>query len=189
VSTPVVKKGVEGAADLFARQEAALESWGAAAEVHSVSSLLEHLRGTRDVLASWGCSPALCAAGFFHSVYGTESFWGTLKGFDERDAVRAVCGREAEEIVYLFSAMTRDSFDASLRPGAERRIRDRHADTWCPLPPDRHRDLCLLSAANWLEQIPRLPVGYLELGRERSGLLLAHLPEPARGALGEIYPG
>jgi hypothetical protein len=40
---------------------------------HSGGSLLAHLAGTAALLESWGAPAALCRAGQFHSLYGTEA--------------------------------------------------------------------------------------------------------------------
>ena len=41
---------------------------------HSEKGLLAHLLGTRKLLEQWGARAALCAAGLFHSVYGTDAY-------------------------------------------------------------------------------------------------------------------
>ena len=47
----------------------ALEHTGAAA-------FDEHLTGVQSVLRQWGAEEAVCDAGLFHSIYGTEGFQG-----------------------------------------------------------------------------------------------------------------
>ncbi len=43
--------------------------------VHTGASAFDaHLRGVQAVLRSWGSDEAVCDAGLFHSVYGTEGF-------------------------------------------------------------------------------------------------------------------
>jgi hypothetical protein len=164
-----------------------LRSCGAAETSHSLSCLLEHLRNTREILASWGACRSLCDAGLFHSVYGTESFQVVSVDFTERESVREVIGAEAEEIAYLFSMMTRESFEANLTLEGRYRIRERVTGNWVEISPRTLRHLCNLSAANWLEQRPRLPVELRDYGRERYRLMLGFLLPAAALALSEAY--
>ena len=39
---------------------------------HSGGALIDHLRGTHDFLHEWGNEQAVCLAGLFHSIYGTQ---------------------------------------------------------------------------------------------------------------------
>jgi hypothetical protein len=57
---------------------------------------------------------ALCDAGLFHSIYGTEGFAGYALPWTERPAVRALVGPRAERLAWLFCAMDRASFDATV---------------------------------------------------------------------------
>lgn len=41
---------------------------------HSGNNPLEHLLGTYTILRGWNAREALCDAGLFHSLYGTESY-------------------------------------------------------------------------------------------------------------------
>src|SRR3954462_15069341 len=86
---------------------------------HPGGVLLDHLLGTRRLLASWGERPALCDAGLFHSVYGTEYF--TPEHAAERDAVIAVIGAEAERVAWLWCANKRSTLDTEHRTA---RLRD-----------------------------------------------------------------
>jgi hypothetical protein len=166
---------------------AILRSWGAAARLHSLTSLLDHLVGTREFLRVWGADPEVANAGLFHSVYGTESFADAIKGLDEREAVRRVLGARSEELVYIFSVMTRDSFDAALVNGPPYRVEDRTSDRWIDLHEQQFVNLCNLSAANWLEQRPRLPETYRTLGRERYERMLSTVLPAAAAAIREAF--
>src|SRR4051795_9590961 len=66
---------------------------------------LSHLIGTRRLLVSWGCRPALCEAGLFHSVYGTEYFEPEQQ--PTRDDVVAIIGTEAERVAWLWCNILR----------------------------------------------------------------------------------
>lgn len=66
---------------------------------------LSHLIGTRRVLLTWGSRPALCDAGLFHSVYGTEYFEPDRR--PDRDTVTAIIGAEAERVAWLWCGRVR----------------------------------------------------------------------------------
>lgn len=50
----------------------------------------EHLKGVQSVLRCWGSDLALCDAGLFHSIYGTEGFQGYKLPFSRRQDIRNV---------------------------------------------------------------------------------------------------
>ena len=164
-----------------------LRARSAAAQSHSFSTLLEHLTGTRELLCAWRACPDLCAAGLFHSVYGTESFGPVSIGLAEREAVRGVIGAAAEEIVYLFSVMTAESFEANLRLESGFSVQERTSKTHVGIAPPMFRHLCNLSAANWLEQRDRLPRQFQSLGRERYRSMLKFVLPAAADALTAAY--
>src|SRR5215831_7808980 len=74
---------------------------------------LSHLAGTRRLLVTWGERAALCDAGLFHSVYGTEYF--TPDRTPDRRDVIAVIGAEAERIAWLWCTIRRDTLDVTSR--------------------------------------------------------------------------
>jgi hypothetical protein len=110
---------------------------------------LSHLLGTRRVLASWGERAALCDAGLFHSVYGTEYFQPDRTA--ERADVVAVIGQEAERIAWLWCAIRRDTLDP-----AHRTVQLRDDDVAEPLTAAEVRDVATLWAADTVEQIGRM---------------------------------
>ena len=77
----------------------------------SSGTFLDHLTGTEDQLRAWGCDEAICCAGLFHSVFGTEGFQGFTLPLSERAAVRDVIGARAEHVAYLNCVMDRHSLD------------------------------------------------------------------------------
>ena len=80
---------------------------------HSGQSLFSHLEGTYAILKEWNCREALCAAGLFHSIYGTEMFGVTTRPVGDREPLRKVIGEEAEDLVYLYGTIHRQSlYDA-----------------------------------------------------------------------------
>src|SRR5215207_2291193 len=76
---------------------------------HSDRGLLDHLLGTRQLLFEWEARPALCDAGLFHSVYGTEAYELKAIPLSMRDEVRQLIGDEAETLVWIFCMMRRET--------------------------------------------------------------------------------
>lgn len=82
----------------------------AAALAHSGRSFLEHLLCTWRILADWRMPVAVCRAGFMHSAYSTSFYPHALFRLDERETVRRLIGREAEDLVFRFCTMDRPDF-------------------------------------------------------------------------------
>ncbi len=101
---------------------------------HSGRDLLTHLRNTHDLLEAWGCPDDVCAAGLFHSVYGTNSFKHQSCPLDFRPNIAKLIGREAEFLAYLFCVLD--------RPAALFTLRDH----------ERRRELLQIETANLIEQ-------------------------------------
>ena len=78
-----------------------LKSIGCDKELHSGTTLLEHLIGTRDIVKERGGSEYLQDACLFHSVYGTQRF--NHQSTSDREKVKSLIGEKAEELVYIFS--------------------------------------------------------------------------------------
>jgi len=110
---------------------------------------LSHLAGTRRLLAEWGSRPALCDAGLFHSVYGTEYFEPDRT--PDRSEVIAIIGAEAERIAYLWCTITRATLDISRRT-----VRFRGDGTSEALTSSEVGDLATLWAADTVEQVERM---------------------------------
>jgi hypothetical protein len=111
---------------------------------------LSHLLGTRHLLVRWGERAALCDAGLFHSVYGTE-FFGPDEPAD-RDDVRRLIGDEAEEVAWAWCTIRRDTI-APVRPHT---VADRWTGKATTLPDSLVADLVTLWAADTVEQIGRM---------------------------------
>ncbi len=107
---------------------------------------LSHLIGTRRLLMEWDERPALCDAGLFHSVYGTEFF--VPDRIAERDDVVALIGVEAERVAWLWCAIKRNTIDVE-----HATVQLRHGDVTEQLTPEEVRDLATLWAADTVEQI------------------------------------
>ena len=78
-----------------------LKSIGCDKELHSGTTLLEHLIGTRDIVKERGGSEYLQDACLFHSVYGTKKF--NHQSTTDREKVKSLIGEKAEELVFIFS--------------------------------------------------------------------------------------
>jgi hypothetical protein len=75
---------------------------GLANLAHSGRKFIYHLKGTKTLLESWGCSEDVSNAGFFHSIYSTEFFDHEKFSFDRREELIELIGVKAEELCYLF---------------------------------------------------------------------------------------
>jgi hypothetical protein len=154
---------------------------------HSWSTLVKHLVETRELLVSWRAAPALCTAGLFHSVYGTESFAHVTVDAADRETLRSIIGDESERLVYLFSVMTGESFDAAVHERPTHRLEHRNGSGAIDVEHPVFVDLCNLSAANWMEQRPRLGELYADMGRARYRAMLPLVLPAARAALESAY--
>lgn len=134
---------------------ALLEEVGAEDTEHPSGTLLQHLQGTYEVLEGWGCSEALCLAGLYHSVYGTEVFQTTTIPLDAREKVEAAIGEEAEELVFLYSVLRRSSLYANLDRGGPYTVTSRDGATIELSGLRQFADLMTLDVANRLEQLDR----------------------------------
>jgi hypothetical protein len=172
---------------LFDAKIAFLEEHSAHTSAHSSSSLLRHLLGTYEILHGWGMRPALCNAGLFHSIYGTETYRHTSIPPSLRARLRDLIGDEAEALVHIFCRMMRGSLFENLARPSGFSIRCRLSGEAVPLDVPQLVDLYHLSAANWLEQRPRFPP---ELQAERCAeyrALRRFVCERAQAAIDEAY--
>lgn len=124
---------------------------------HARSNFLEHLKGTARLLQDWGNDQALCLAGLFHSIYGTEDFSTSTLGMEKRATVTAMIGEDAEALVYIFAVSHRRSFFANiakLRSGGDLTVTN--ATTGEPIQVTKLQLLRLLEleVANLLDQAP-----------------------------------
>jgi hypothetical protein len=139
---------------------ALLRGLGADEVRHSSRTLLDHLVGTADLLASWGAPPRVEIAGLLHSVYGTGSFGeAPLAGASptERARVTDAVGKDVERLVHLYCRMDVPFLEDAVAGTSP--LLDR--DDWSALPADRDDldALTLLVRANLAEQAPRLAGG------------------------------
>jgi hypothetical protein len=162
---------------------------GARSASHTGGDLLAHLRGTRDLLRRWGASEEVCNAGLFHSVYGTAAYGDALVGLESRPAVRTLLGEKAESLVYLFAAIPKASLRACLRlgPDAVYAVEDRFVRARVQVEAAQFRDLCDLTAANWLEQRDRYPAEFADSDRDLFESMAPYLLPEAQAELSRVY--
>jgi len=146
---------------------------------HSGKGFLAHLIGVYQDLKVWGCDEAVCRAGLFHSIYGTEMFQGFALPVEKRPEVVELIGERAERLAYINSAMNRDSFDGLLAGSrGPRTIIDRMTGASIKMTQREFDDLCLVHLCDWLEQAPRSqnweyrPVAYQQIAERLGGVAL-----------------
>ena len=138
---------------------------------------LSHLAGTRRMLASWGCRLALCDAGLFHSVYGTEYF--EPDRLPAREDVIALIGADAERLAWLWCTIRRRTLDPIARSVE---LRDGSTEQ---LTPGEIADLATLWSADAVEQLERMTP---EERAFATGLqsVLVHACAPAQRAVADL---
>jgi hypothetical protein len=156
----------------------ALRALGAGAFPHVNGTLERHLHGTERLLREWGNREAVCIAGLYHAVYGTDGIEGCLTGLDAREAVARVIGVEAESLVYLYGACDRERFHPRIGTQAQHAFVDRFAGREYPIGDDELRDFCEITVANELD----LVLGNVGFAR-RHGDELLELFGRMRGAI------
>lgn len=164
-----------------------LSRFGAHEIEHSDQDLLEHLQGVQKVLSAWGEQPALCDAGLFHSVYGTESFAGGAIPVELRGRVRQQIGAEAERLAWLFGAMRKGSFYANLERVPPYRLQSRLDDQWLEISDQEFVSLVRLTVANWFEQLPRVSASERESMRKLFLKMRPFLSERGREEFDAVY--
>jgi hypothetical protein len=139
-----------------ARAMELLDTVGAVDVEHPSGTLLQHLRGTYDILEAWGCPEHLCLAGLYHSVYGTEAFQRQTIALEARSQVREAIGERAEEVAFLYCAIRRSSLYDNLGRGAPHSVEDRSGERIPLHGLEQLSELLTLDVANRLEQVDRV---------------------------------
>ncbi|MEP7063210.1 MAG: DUF6817 domain-containing protein [Betaproteobacteria bacterium] len=130
---------------------APLQALGAEGLAHIDASLVEHLRGTEQLLRSWGASETVCAAGLYHAVYSTEGYAPALATLAERHRIADLIGVDAEALAYLYCACDREKFHPRLGTPAQRVFVDRFSESEYEIEYERLAQFCELTLANELE--------------------------------------
>ena len=128
---------------------------------HTEKTYLGHLVNVYRLMESEGCTEELCAAGMFHSIYGTQQFQGFKLELEDRVKVRDMIGTRAEKLAYLNCAMQRETFDAATEGNVEMyEFTDRITKEKVVLNRADFDDLCRVHLYDWLEQAPRSRYGW-----------------------------
>ncbi|MEX2209187.1 MAG: DUF6817 domain-containing protein [Myxococcota bacterium] len=130
-----------------------------AAPRHSGVAFEAHLEGTAALLRAWGCRRELELAGRYHSVYGNTQGRAALASRAARELMAEI-GAEAEQLVWLWARLDRESLATAARLARRRNPGD---PIELPLVTGEviavsarvHLDLVQLHAANELEQAAR----------------------------------
>lgn len=128
-----------------------LHALGAGEFQHLNGSLAAHLCGTESLLREWGAPDAVCNAGLYHAVYGTDGYNPALVGIDMRQRISTLIGREAEQLAYLYGACNRRVYYPRIGTDSQRRFADRFSDSEYDIDDAQVRNLCELILANELE--------------------------------------
>ena len=128
---------------------------------HTQKTYLGHLIAVYRLMERHGCTPELCRAGMFHSIYGTQQFQGFTLPLERRGEIRELIGERAEHLAYLNCAMDRPSLDRVVADKTETyRITDRITGQPVTLSRTDFDDLCRVHLYDWLEQVPRSRYGW-----------------------------
>lgn len=130
---------------------AELQALGAGEFEHLNGSLSSHLHGTEALLREWNARDAVCNAGLYHAVYGTDGYNPALVGVSMRERIASLLGKEAEELAYLYGACNRRVYYPRIGTESQLMFADRFANTEYPISHQQLSDLCELILANELE--------------------------------------
>jgi hypothetical protein len=131
--------------------ERRLRALGAATFPHVNGTLERHLHGTERLLCQWGNREAVCVAGLYHAVYGTDGIEGRLVGPEAREAIAAVIGSEAEALAYLYGACDRERFHRRIGSDIQTMFVDRFTGCERSISEATLRGFCEITVANELE--------------------------------------
>ena len=123
---------------------------------HTHDVILTHLVAVYRDLESWKCDEAVCRAGMFHSIYGTEGFQDFTLPLERRSDVREIIGERAEKLAYMNCAMDRASLEEAIENIGPYRVVDRINGDEIELASQELDDLCTVHLCDWLEQVPRV---------------------------------
>jgi hypothetical protein len=128
---------------------------------HTGKTYLAHLVGLYRMMEERGCTPELCRAGMFHSIYGTQVFQGFKLSLEQRQQVCELIGERAERLAYLNCAIDRETFDRAQEQSAPPyRFLDRFENKEVALLREDFDDLSRIHLYDWLEQAPRSSFGW-----------------------------
>ncbi len=129
---------------------------------HTAGTLMDHLRGTYQLLESWGNLKSVCLAGLFHSIYGTQSYQTQSATFEQRSQIRQIIGKEAEFLAYLFCVTRRKTFFSEMGKSSPQ-LHDTIRGQTVKIAPDILSDLIEIEMANYVEFLARIDMSHEEL--------------------------
>ena len=115
---------------------------------HLNGTLIAHLKGTRDILASWGGNSVLCDSGLYHAAYGTDGFSESMVSLSQRNEIANLIGQGAEELVYLYCSCDRGYVFPRLDLSEDIKFRDRFSGNEFLLSDQQAKLFCELTVAN-----------------------------------------
>lgn len=118
---------------------------------HIDGSLIDHLKGTQQLLKNWSASKALEDAGLYHAAYGTAEFDEALVSVKQRNDISKIIGPEAEDIVYLYCACDRKYFWPQIGLKTKPIFKNRFTGSLFQLNAQQLQDFCELTVANEIE--------------------------------------
>lgn len=128
-----------------------LSALGAGEFGHIDGLLIDHLKGTKNLLEQWGAPADLQDAGLYHAAYGTTGFAESMVSISQRHDIAAIIGEWAEEIVYQYCACDRKEFFAKIGSEPNPEFKNRFTGETYYLSPDMLNNFCELTAANEIE--------------------------------------
>jgi hypothetical protein len=137
--------------DPWAGHRERLAAMGAGEFAHVAGTLAAHLANTAALLKRWGNREALCLAGLYHAVYGTDGIRGELTTPGGRSLIVDVIGAESEAIVYRYGACARDAFHPRIGTPRATQFVDRFTESEYSISVAALADFCELTLANELE--------------------------------------
>lgn len=169
-----------------------LEKLGAGEFEHLDGSLIDHLKGTRDLLKKWNASVELQEAGLYHAAYGTAGFDQAFVSIELRSKIGNILGKAAEEIVYQYCACNRNSFFGQFGKQLNLNFPNRFTGKSYELSSNMLKAFCELTAANEIE----IAVGNSQFINEHgSGLralfknMAPYLSSAAVGKVNSVFGG
>ena len=145
--------------------ESLLVARGADRIDHPGGTLLEHVRRVSAMLADWGASERLRAAGFCHACYGTAGFDAVLLDLSERDLLVEPIGSDAESLVYIYGSCDRKLVYPRFGEPGRLEFTDRFTAVTKSISERDAADLVELTAANELD-IAKISSGFrAQLGK------------------------
>jgi hypothetical protein len=150
-------------------------------------SLLDHLKGTYELLKTWDNPSDVCVGGLFHSIYGTQYYKVQSADFADRKHLASVIGSRAEELAFLFCTTDRVGFFTEADKPTPVLV-DTRTKTSVPVGPETLDALIEIEVANFIEQLEpdTAPAKLIEFKRYMLKVGNAHMTMKAREELARV---